>query len=85
MFKKKATAILLSTLMIISTLVFSQITVKATGANGWQQHGTTWNYYINGNKATNWVTSNGKWYYLNLNGDMVTGWKQLGPIWYYSN
>ena len=71
--------------MIISTLAFSQITVEATGANGWQQNGTTWNYLVDGTKETGWNLISGKWYYLNPNGDMAMGWKQLGTKWYYLN
>ena len=85
MLKKKIITILLSTCMLISTLVFPKIIVNAAGINGWQKNATTWNYYINGNKATNWISSDGKWYYLNSNGDMATGWVATGGKWYYLN
>ena len=87
MFKKKVTVILLSAFMIISTLSFSPITVKAIGASGWQQNGTTWNYLVDGTKATNWIQSNGKWYYFKYGGEMVTGWywDSIWEKWYYLN
>jgi len=84
--KKKVTTILLSILMTISTLTFQNIMVNASIANGWQKNGTTWNYYINGNKATNWILSNGKWYYLKSSGDMVSSqWITWNGKQYYLN
>lgn len=86
MFKKKVITIILSTLITISTLAFPKITVNATGINGWQQNGTTWNYYINGSKATNWISWNGKWYYLKPGGDMVASqWVNWNGKQYYLN
>lgn len=85
MFKKKITAILISILMLISAFVFPQATIKASGLNGWQQNGTVWNYYINGNLKTGWQLYDGKWYYLNDNGSMVIGWKKVDGNWYYLN
>lgn len=85
MFKKKVITILLSTFMIISSSALSKMPVKAAGINGWRQNGTAWNYYINGSKATNWILSNGKWYYLNSSGTMQTGWILYNNKWYYLN
>jgi hypothetical protein len=96
LFIKKAKVFLLSTFVIISILGFPQITVKAASFNGWRLSGTTWNYYINGNKTTGWRLINCKWYYFNASGDMVIGWEQFGTrfnqtgtalstTWYYLN
>jgi len=85
LFKKKVTVILLSIFIIISTLAFPNITVKVFSTNGWQQNATS-NYYINGDKATNWILSKGKWYYLGSNGGMVAGtWINYNNKIYYLN
>ena len=39
----------------------------------------------NSSSLTGWVSSNGKWYYMNSNGSMATGWINLGGKWYYLN
>ena len=83
MIKKKVTIILLSAFITLSTVAFPKTTVNAAVANGWQQNGTGWNYYINGSKATNWVSWNGKWYYLKSDGVMATGWILWNSKWYY--
>lgn len=85
MFKKKLTTILLSTLAILGTLTFSQMIVFAAVTNGWEQSGPTWNYYINGNKATGWTLIDGKYYYFNADGHMATGWFVMDGKTYYFN
>ncbi len=85
MLKKKGISILLSALILVSTLGISQPLVMANGVNGWDQNGTTWNYYINGNLKTGWQLDGGKWYYLNDDGSMALGWKAIGSTWYYLN
>ncbi len=45
------------------------------GKNGWEQRGTDWYYYINGQRATGWQKISGIWYYLDSNGLMQTGWR----------
>jgi len=81
---KRNSTILLAVFILFSSLMIHQTTVRAS-INGWQQSGTTWNYYINDSKATGWVSSGGSWYYLNSSGDMVTGWVNYGGSWYYLN
>lgn len=86
LFKKKVTIILLSIFMVISTLVFPNTMVKAFGTNGWQQDGTKITYYINGNRATSWISSGGKWYYLDSSGNMLAGtWINYNDKIYYLN
>jgi len=70
--------------MLVGSLLIPQTTVNAA-ANGWLENGTTWNYYINNNKATGWISSGGLWYYLNSYGEMVTGWVSYEGSWYYLN
>lgn len=45
--KKKKLITLLTTFTIIGTLVLPKTNANAAVANGWEQNGTTWNYYIN--------------------------------------
>lgn len=85
MFKKRVTAILLSTFMIFSILAFSQITVKAISIDGWQQNDKTLNRNAKGNKEINWILKNGKWYVINTNGEIKTGWVKSNSKWYYLN
>lgn len=53
--------------------------------NGWvfSEDTKTWSYFINNEKATGWITDNGKRYFLNDKGIMVTGWVKEQGIWYY--
>lgn len=50
-----------------------------------------WYYFNeNGQMATGWVLSNGKWYYLHPESDgtqgyMHTGWNQINDQWFYMN
>ena len=36
-------------------------------------------------KKTGWVSSGGRWYYLNSSGVMQTGWVKVSNKWYYIN
>lgn len=83
--KKKNLTILLTIFTIIGTILFPQTKVNAAITNGWEQSGTTWNYYINGNKTTGWISSNSHWYFLNSSGTMETGWASNNGNWYYLN
>jgi len=81
--KKKISAVFFSIFMIICTLQFSQVEVKAANG-GWKLSGSKWNYIkSDGGKHTGWLQSGSKWYYLGSNGDMQTGWASAGGKWYY--
>lgn len=83
LFNKKFTAILLSVLILLSSVIFPQASVKADATNGWQKNSTTWSYYKEGIKVNGWLSSGGSWYYLNSSGTMLTGWLSDGDSWYY--
>lgn len=86
MFKKKFISILLSTLMIIGTFAFSQITVNAAGTNGWSQSNGTWYYYNNGTLVKNgWKLDSHGWCFLNaIDGSWVQeGWAKDSTGWGY--
>ena len=75
MFKNKlikSISISLSSLIIISTMVFSNTVVNAAELNGFKQTKATWYYYQNGAMASGWVKDSGIWYFLNTSGAMVT-------------
>lgn len=71
--------------MIIGTLAFSQVAVRASGISGWTFTGTTWSYYDNGSEITGWISYKGNWYYLNSSGDMAIGWVLDNGKWYFLN
>ncbi|MCB2287247.1 Ig-like domain-containing protein [Clostridium algidicarnis] len=85
MLKKKKLITLLTTFTIIGTLVLPKTNANAAVANGWEQNGTTWNYYINNSKATGWISNNSYWYFLNPSGNMETGWVSNNGSWYFLN
>ena len=75
MFKNKFikfVSILLSSLIMISTMAFSNTVVNAAELNGFKQTKATWYYYQNGAMASGWVKDSGTWYFLNTSGAMVT-------------
>lgn len=61
---------------LASCMLFSSALVAhADTSDGWQQTGSQWQYYVNGNKVTNnWVQSpaSGLWYFFDSAGNMVT-------------
>lgn len=82
---KKIFTTFLSALAIMVALTFTQITASAAVSNGWEQSGTTWYYYENGNKVTGWHLIDGKNYYFNSDGYMASGWFTDGGKTYYFN
>jgi glucan-binding YG repeat protein len=38
---------------------------------------------LSGGMKTDWVLTDGKWYYMNLNGSMAVGWVLVNNNWYY--
>ncbi|MGE5626756.1 MAG: SH3 domain-containing protein [Solirubrobacterales bacterium] len=80
MFNKKFFTLLITGFLTVTPSLLSQNQANAAVSNGWYLNGSTWNYYLNGSKAANqWITWNGKQYYMNLDGDMavnttIDGW-----------
>lgn len=80
MFNKKIITLLITGFLAVSPALFSQNQVNASVSNGWYLNGSTWNYYLNGNKALcQWISWKDKQYYMNSDGDMavsttIDGW-----------
>lgn len=73
--KLTAISILIATFVSITNSTFA----NAYTTNGWSKEGDSWYYYVNGNKSTGWVKSNGNSYYLDSNGKMKSN------SWYKDN
>ena len=57
--------------------------------NGWVKSGSKW-YWLQGDQegkmaANQWITDQGKRYYLMGSGAMATKWFKIGSDWYYAN
>lgn len=57
--------------------------------NGWVKSGSKW-YWLQGDEqglmaANQWITDQGKQYYLTGSGAMATKWVKNGSDWYYTN
>lgn len=57
--------------------------------NGWLKSGSKW-YWLQGDEeglmaANQWITDQGKQYYLTGSGAMATKWVKNGSDWYYTN
>lgn len=57
--------------------------------NGWVKSGSKW-YWLQGDQegkmtANQWITDQGKRYYLMGSGAMATKWFKIGNDWYYAN
>ncbi len=61
----------------------------AQQTNGWLKSGSKW-YWLQGDEqglmaANQWITDQGKQYYLTGSGAMATKWVKNGSDWYYTN
>ena len=78
---KKYLSLLLAVLLIIT----GSVSPAFAAGSGWQQSGSDWYYYENGELQVGWKKINEKWYYFDSSGTMVTGWEQIGGKWYFFN
>ncbi len=80
--KKRITAMLLTTVMLVSFIPSTAMAAKAH----WKTKGTK-TYYIlsTGKKAKGWKKISKKWYYFNSKGVMQTGLKTIKNKYYYFN
>lgn len=82
---KKLFLIVLTSLILISCLIFHTTDINASVTTGWNQIGPTIYLFNNRVKVTGWSKSGNSLYYFNSKNGMIKGWINYNNQWYYTD